>query len=103
MDYVPRKQRKICESNTRIVEWTDGTKSLAIGDEFFDIDPQNLQNTILTFKHEDLLIMKAHLKKKAILKPAKHKFKIDVDESKHMPQFKETNTSKLEEFLADLN
>lgn len=78
---MPWKQRKICESNTWIIEWSDGTKSLAIGDEFFDIEPQTLQSTILTFKHEDLLIMKAHLKQKAILKASKAKFKIQVDPS----------------------
>lgn len=32
------------ESNTKIVQWSDGSYSLAIGDEFFEINMENLTN-----------------------------------------------------------
>jgi hypothetical protein len=35
------------ESNAKIVEWSDGTYSLAIGDEFFAISKEQLDKTYL--------------------------------------------------------
>jgi RNA polymerase-associated protein LEO1 len=66
----------VTESNARVVEWSDGSKSLAIGDEFFDMEFSKVTNSILTLKHEDLMLMKTELKDKAILKPSKTGLKV---------------------------
>lgn len=38
LDFVPWDNQKGMESNARIIEWEDGSKSLAIGEDFYDID-----------------------------------------------------------------
>lgn len=48
-----KSQRVFKESNTQIVEWSDGTFSLKIGDEYTDILVNNTENTYLAVSHED--------------------------------------------------
>lgn len=71
LDFEPRSSQRGVESNARIVEWSDGTKSLAIGDTFFDLNFSSVKNTILTFHSDDIDLMKCTLDQKAILKAMK--------------------------------
>ena len=36
------KGKEKIESNTKIIQWSDGTYSLAIGDEYFDLNIEKL-------------------------------------------------------------
>jgi RNA polymerase-associated protein LEO1 len=57
------------ESNTKIVKWSDGTYSLAIGDEFFDMNIENLSQRQLFASHEDISLYKGSILKRMIVKP----------------------------------
>lgn len=57
------------ESNTKIVQWSDGSYSLAIGDEFFEINMENLTNRQFYAQFEKFLLFKGSINKKMIVKP----------------------------------
>lgn len=48
-----KDERVFKESNAQIVEWSDGTFSLKVGDEYTDILVNNTENTYLTVSHEE--------------------------------------------------
>lgn len=48
-----KDQRVFKESNAQIIQWSDGSFSLKIGDEYTDILVNNTENTYLTVSHED--------------------------------------------------
>ena len=49
------------DSNARIIEWEDGSKSLAVGEEIFDLDFTEQHNTICGLSYGDLYLMKQKL------------------------------------------
>jgi hypothetical protein len=52
------------------VQWNDGSYSLAIGDEYFDIRQEELGNSGIFLKHEsEMAILKSSIDKKFFLKP----------------------------------
>ena len=70
--YQSRYPDRKIESNTRVVEWSDGTHSLVVGDEYFDMTFSKANNTHVYVKAEDLLIQKNKVNKKCIIKPSKN-------------------------------
>ena len=58
------------ESNTKIVEWSDGTHSLIVGDEYFDMGFSKATNTHVYLKTDDLMIHKNQIDRKCIVKPS---------------------------------
>ncbi|AGO13499.1 AaceriACL167Cp [[Ashbya] aceris (nom. inval.)] len=50
-------QRVFKESNAQVIEWSDGTLSLKLGDEYTDILTNEIENTYLTVSHEQQEIM----------------------------------------------
>ena len=61
------KQR--VESNAKIVQWSDGTYSLAIGDEFFEISMESLTQRQCFSQYESFQMYKGMVKRKMIVKP----------------------------------
>lgn len=57
------------ESNTKIVQWSDGTYSLAIGDKFFEISIEQLSNRQCYSQFETFSLFKGNVNKKMIVKP----------------------------------
>ena len=68
---VQRDNQRGIDSNARIIEWEDGSKSLAVGEEIFDLDFTEQHNTICGLSYGDLYLMKQKLAHKALIKPAK--------------------------------
>ncbi|CDO94199.1 unnamed protein product [Kluyveromyces dobzhanskii CBS 2104] len=48
-----KDQRVFKESNAQVVQWSDGSFSLKVGDEYTDILVNNTENTYLTVSHEE--------------------------------------------------
>ena len=57
------------ESNTRLVEWSDGTKSLMIGGQMFEIQHEPVHNTLLYAQHKKYSLLKGQVTDKMIVKP----------------------------------
>lgn len=51
------KQQVFKESNAQIIQWSDGTFSLRLGDEFSDVLINDTDNTFLTVSHEQQELM----------------------------------------------
>lgn len=51
------------------MQWSDGTYSLAIGDEYFEINMESLTNRQLYTQFEKFLLYKGTVNKKMIVKP----------------------------------
>jgi len=62
--------KKKIETNAKIVEWSDGTWHLAIGDELIDITPSEVNNTRIGVvnKEKDVVVIGKNVDKKMILK-----------------------------------
>ena len=75
------------ESNARLVEWSDGTFSIAIGDELFEIRQEDLHNSSVFLKYDsEIAVMKSALTEKMYVKPS-HKSTRHVQ--MHWQQLKE--------------
>ena len=61
---APKDANESVESNTRLIEWSDGTKSLVIGDEMFNLDKAVMGEHIVALEHEDLLLSKGVIEEK---------------------------------------
>ena len=57
------------ESNAKIVQWSDGSYSLTIGEEIFDIQAEELRKTNCFVEFEKFAIYKGKIKQKMIVKP----------------------------------
>ncbi|TNV78270.1 hypothetical protein FGO68_gene14112 [Halteria grandinella] len=57
------------ETNTKIVQWSDGTYSLAIGDEYFDLNIEKLTTRQIFAQHEHYALYKGKAEKRMIIKP----------------------------------
>ena len=58
------------ESNSRIVEWSDGSLSLAIGDQFFDIRREDLYNSDIFVKYDsEMALLKSGVQNKLLVYP----------------------------------
>ena len=58
------------ESNSRLVEWSDGTFSLVIGDEVFDIRHESLPDSGIFLKADtELAVLKGSIDQKIFVKP----------------------------------
>jgi len=68
LDIKCRKRRKI-ETNTKVVEWSDGSVQMIVGDEVFDLTTNEMAHTYLFRKYEDLLVCKDEVIEKTILIP----------------------------------
>ena len=64
LDLAPKDANESVESNTRLIEWSDGTKSLVIGDEMFNLDKAVMGEHIVALEHEDLLLSKGVIEEK---------------------------------------
>ena len=69
--YKERYPDKQIESNSKVVEWSDGTYSLVVGDEYFDMNFNPSTDTHVYLKTDDLLIHKNQVDKKCTVKPSK--------------------------------
>ena len=97
--YTARYPDKKIETNTKIVEWSDGTSSLVVGDEYFDMIHSKSNNTHVYLKSDDLLVHKHKVENKVIIKPSNiskraHKaiLKNVNDRTKHLNQVEKTFT-----------
>ncbi|CDW86789.1 UNKNOWN [Stylonychia lemnae] len=68
MDLYTPNNKKI-ESNAKIVQWSDGTYSLAIGNELFEMSIENLTNRQSYAQFEKFHLFKGNVTKKIIVKP----------------------------------
>eukprot|EP00347_Sterkiella_histriomuscorum_P000899 403374095 len=66
---IDQSDHRRIESNAKFVQWSDGTYSLAIGDEFFEINMENLTNRQCYSQFEKFLLYKGDVNKKMIVKP----------------------------------
>ena len=74
-------QHRPIESNARLVEWSDGSYALVIGDEVFDIRQEDLPESGIFLKHEtDSALLKETIDQKIFVKPT-------VRSSRHVKQF----------------
>lgn len=58
------------ESNARVVQWSDGTSSLAIGDQLFEITKEPVLNTQVFAHCNKLSLLKGNVEDKIIVKPS---------------------------------
>ena len=69
------------ESNSRLVEWSDGSFSLVIGDEVFDIRYESLPDSGIFLKCDtELAMLKGSIDQKIFVKPT-------VRSNRHVQQF----------------
>lgn len=63
-------------SNARIVEWSDGTHQLVIGDEYFDIMFSNMENTRFGILNEEqnVTVVNKQVKQRMILTPCEYDY-----------------------------
>jgi hypothetical protein len=52
-----------------MVEWSDGTKSLVIGSQMFDITSEQVDNTQLYAQYDSYALLKGNVTQKMIVKP----------------------------------
>jgi hypothetical protein len=66
-------------SNTKIIEWSDGTMQLIIGNEYFDINKSTIENSryALYDRENDLFNVKNQVKKRFIIVPSDMSSDID--------------------------
>ena len=71
---LEKKSHKKIESNTKIVEWSDGTWQLVIGDEHIDITLSYINNTRVGIvnKEKDIVLVSKNIDKKLILKASEY-------------------------------
>jgi hypothetical protein len=78
------------ESNARIVEWSDGSMQLIIGEEYFDIILSNMDNVRIGLKDSDneMILINKPVKQRMLLTPSEYSSSvrklekvIDQDES----------------------
>ena len=62
--YKEKSYDKKIESNTRIIEWSDGSHSIVVGDEYFDMNFSKSKHTHVYLKSDDLLIHKNKMSQK---------------------------------------
>lgn len=58
------------ESNTKVVEWSDGTKSLVIGDQIFDIQTEPVVRAHCFAQYSKFNLLKGQVTSKMIVKPS---------------------------------
>ncbi|XP_044470372.1 protein LEO1 homolog [Mangifera indica] len=62
------------ESNARFIRWSDGSLQLQIGDEYFDVTEQDIQNenNHLFLRHDEQRIMESQgqIQKKLLVRPS---------------------------------
>lgn len=61
--------REAFETNTKIVQWSDGTYSLAIGDEYFDLNIEKLTTRQIFAQHDHYSLYKGKAEQRMIIKP----------------------------------
>ena len=72
-DIDPQNFKDNChvESNARLIEWSDGTFSFAIGDELFDVRQEDLHNSSIFVKCDsELALLKSAIHDKIYVKPS---------------------------------
>jgi hypothetical protein len=71
---IVKKSKKKVESNVKIVEWSDGTWQLVVGDEFVDITQSDIKNTRIGIvnKDKDVITVGKNIDKKFILKASEY-------------------------------
>ena len=78
------------ESNAKLVQWSDGSFSFVIGDEFFDIRQEELPNSGIFVKHEsDMAILKSSIDQKMFVKPT-------VKSTRHVQMYQKKLQEKAE-------
>ena len=75
MEFEAKKTMRSMQSNTKFVEWSDGSRSLVIGDEFFEIKKVNCSNSIAFLKYDNIHLQKHPINEKAIIQLSRDKFK----------------------------
>jgi hypothetical protein len=93
---IEDKENKGIKSNSRIVEWSDGSFQLLIGNEFFDITVNNTSNTrfAINSEKEHSLMVCDGIKKKMIIKknirneniPAKRRESYSYEDLRHLKE-----------------
>lgn len=58
------------ESNAKVVEWSDGTKSLFIGDQVFDVQSEMVHRAQCFAQYSKFLLLKGQVSSKMIVKPS---------------------------------
>ena len=58
------------ESNARVIQWSDGTSSLAIGDQLFEITKEPVLNTQVFTHFHTMSLLKGNVEEKMIVKPS---------------------------------
>lgn len=59
------------ESNAKIIEWDDGSFSVAIGDEMFDVRKEEIHNSSIYIKYDsEIVVQKSGISDKIFVKPS---------------------------------
>lgn len=71
---IEKKTKEKVESNVKIVEWSDGTWQLVVGDELIDITQSEINNTRIGIinKDKDVVTVGKNINKKFILKASEY-------------------------------
>lgn len=67
--FAQTKGKELIESNSKVVQWSDGSYSLAIGDEYFDLNIEKLTTRQVFAQHEHYSLYKGKAEKRMIIKP----------------------------------
>jgi len=70
LDMHSRDGGQAMESNSRFLQWSDGSWSLAVGDELFDVQVEPNELSLICAAHEDLYLQKCKVDSKMIVKPS---------------------------------
>ena len=57
------------ESNTKVVEWSDGSKSLVIGDQIFEIKIEAVHRAQCFAQYSKFNLLKGQVSKRMLVKP----------------------------------
>ena len=58
------------ESNAKVVEWSDGSKSLVIGDQVFEVQSENVHRAQCFAQYQRFYLLKGQVASKMIVKPS---------------------------------
>ena len=58
------------ESNAKVIEWSDGTISLVIGDQTFEVQTEKVHRAQCFAQYQKFSLLKGQISSKMIVKPS---------------------------------
>eukprot|EP00834_Sanchytrium_tribonematis_P003842 NODE_164_length_14719_cov_1.036252.p6 type:complete len:369 gc:universal NODE_164_length_14719_cov_1.036252:1686-580(-) len=97
--YEESNQKTTMISNSKLIEWEDGTYSMAVGEELFDLtEVSDKQKMFMSVKHEDMFNFLYNIERKFYMAPQKFTSKLSTY-LRQQRKKKAQNTSEAKEIL----